>query len=75
MVYFLILGITSIEETKTGKLIARLIHFKKTNNGKKPEYAYQTSIRLKNFNFSIMDWIETFIPITEHGQMYNNFRI
>lgn len=30
MVYFLILGIISIEETKkTGKLNARLIHFKK----------------------------------------------
>lgn len=47
----------------------------KTNNGKKPECVNQTSIRLKNFNLSIIDWIETFIPITEHGQMYNNFRI
>ena len=40
----------------------------------KPEYVNQTSIRLKNFNLSIMDWIETLIHITENGQMYNNFR-
>ena len=40
----------------------------------KPEYVNQTSIRLKNFNLSIMDWIETLIQITENGQMYNNFR-
>ena len=75
MAYFLILGIISIEETKNGQIKCPFNTLKEINMETKPEYVYQTSIRLKNFNLSVMDWIETFIPITKHEQMYNNFRI